>query len=338
MSLLINGRFLTRSATGVERYGRMLLSIIANEWPQSRVLVPGSHQDPLDACGLEVVRLGRTRGHIWEQVELPRAVAPNDVLLSPANTGPLRVARHVPVVHDLAFLHHPEWFEPRFATWYKMLVPRMVRRSERVITVSGRIGEELMRFYGVGQEQLQVVPPFVPAALTMADDPSFSSERPYYLMVGSLDPRKGFDRAFNWYTSLQQPTFDLVIVGRAHRAFAKIALPEHSGIHRLDHVDDQRLASLYRNAIALVQSSYYEGFGLPVLEAMTLGCPVIAGELPVFREQFGDAPFYADIGFTRSMMRGMVTMSQRHTRETCVLKGNVAAQSFYLALDPLLRK
>jgi glycosyltransferase involved in cell wall biosynthesis len=327
MTLVINGRFLARPVTGVERYGRLLLRVIAREWPDSRVVVPKSAPEELEAEGLEVVRLGNTSGHVWEQMELPRALSSADTLLSPANTGPLRAQRHVPVVHDLAFLHHPEWFNTRFATWYKLLIPRMLRRAESVITVSGTVRGELTRYYGVPGERTYVVPPYaLPSLLT----PSASTglDRPYYLLVASLDPRKGIDRALNWYTGLRDPDFDLVIVGRPHRAFAPVDIPDHRGIRLLVDVDDDRLGALYKGAIALIQPSYYEGFGLPVLEAITTGCPVITAYLNVFTEQFGDAVLVADIGYTRNMMRAMVTVSDAAARADLISKGRQRALTF----------
>lgn len=344
MPLVINGRFLARPITGVERYGRMLLRVIAKEWPDSRVIVPKGAPDLLEAEGLEVVRHGNTSGHVWEQVELPRALESGDTLLSPANTGPLRAQRHVPVVHDLAFLHHPEWFNARFATWYKLLIPRMLRRAERVITVSGTIREELMRYYAVPADRAYVVPPFVLPSLLGASG-STGLERPYYLVVASLDPRKGIDRALNWYTGLREPAFDLVIVGRSHRAFAPVPIQQSPGVRVLNDVDDARLGALYRGAIALIQPSYYEGFGLPVLEAITLGCPVIGTYLNVFTEQFGDAVVVADIGYTRNMMRAMVTMNDPGPRAEQVAKGHLSAAAFHEerttaalheALDPVI--
>lgn len=345
MALVINGRFLARPTTGVERYGRLLLRVIATEWPDSRVIVPKGAPEVLEDFGLEIVRHGNTTGHVWEQVELPRALETGEVLLSPANTGPLRAQHHVPVVHDLAFLHHPEWFNARFATWYKLLIPRMVRRADRVITVSGSVRDELMRYYGLPEERLSIVPPYVLPALLAPPEPH-ELKRPYYLLVASLDPRKGIDRALNWFTGLRDPAFDLVIVGRTHRAFPPVPIPADPNIHVLSDVDDARLSALYRNAIALIQPSYYEGFGLPVLEAITLGCPVITGHLKVFTEQFGDAIHEADIGYTRSMMRAMVTLNDAKERGAWVEKGRTRALAFnaqrttdalHEALDPVLR-
>ena len=327
MPLVINGRFLSRPITGTERYGRLLLRAIAREWPDSRVIVPKGAPAGIDAEGLAIVRHGNTQGHVWEQLELPRALSIEDVLLSPANPGPLRAAHHVPVVHDLAFLHHPEWFTPRFATWYKLLIPRLVRRAARVITVSGTVRGEIQRWYGVEPARLHVVPPFVPPAL-MADNAPTGIDRPYCLMTGSFDPRKGIGRALAWFTALRDPGFELVIAGRPGRMFAPVELPEHPGIRVLRDVDDARLAALYRNAIALVQPSYLEGFGLPVLEALALGCPVISSPLAVFAEQFGDAVITADIGPTESMARAMDRLRDPQRRAGQIAKGLALAVTF----------
>ena len=107
MALVLNGRPFTRPITGVGRYGRSLLTLIAREWPDARVVVPRSTGD-IDACGLEVVRRGIGNGHGWEQRALPSALGRDDVLLSTANTGPLRVRRQVLVLHDVEGFKHEE--------------------------------------------------------------------------------------------------------------------------------------------------------------------------------------------------------------------------------------
>lgn len=327
MPLVINGRFLARPVSGTERYARLLLRIIAREWPDSLVVVPKRSSADIDAGGLSIVRHGLTRGHVWEQIELPNAVGRDDVLLSLANTGPLRVACHVPVVHDLAFLHQPAWFTASFAKWYASLIPRMVRRAARVITVSGTVRDEIQRAFGVERTHLAVVPPFVSPTL-IGDNGCADLPRPYYLMTGSFDPRKGIDRAIAWYTALQRPGFDLVLVGRPGRVFAPVHLPSHPGIRVLSDVDDARLSALYRNAIALLQPSLYEGFGLPVLEALALGCPVIASPLPVFTELFGDAVLTADIGPTDDMARTIELLDDPQQRASQVAKGHARAATF----------
>jgi glycosyltransferase involved in cell wall biosynthesis len=327
MALLINGRFLTRPVTGVERYGHGLLKAIAAEWPDARVLVPGHYEGPDHVCALRVESVGRGIGHAWEQLQLPRYVKSRDVLLSPANTGPLRCARHVIVVHDLAFLRHPEWFNKRMALWYRMMVPRLYARAKGVITVSRTVRDQLLHYFGGDPSRLQVVPPFFDQAVFRGAEPDMD-ERPFCLIVGSMDRRKGLDDALRWYGSLDAPRFELLIVGRRHRAFAPQELNIPAGVRVLNDVDDARLALYYRQALALISCSHDEGFGLPLLEAMALGCPVIARRLPVFEEQFGDAVRYADMdepAVISQALEELDTPAERHRRAEM---GRAVAASF----------
>lgn len=343
MGLVLNGRFLGRPVTGVERYGRMILEVIAHEWPDARVIVPSSVPKDVDVFGLELVRTSGVGGHAWEQLILPRYIGAGELLLSPANTGPLHVREQAVVVHDLAVVHHPEWFDRRFATWYNFLLPRLTRRTAKVITVSERSAVDLRQTYSLRGTHVAVVPPFISPEKVVTTDPGIGS--PYCLVVGSLDPRKGMDRAFEWYRSLDGPPFKLIRVGRSVLSFATLDYPEIDGVVQLKDVDDDRLAALYKGAIALIQPSRFEGFGLPILEAMHHGCPVIASDLPVFREVFSDNILYADVDGTGSMEESMALLTNVSARERIIQKAVLHAATYSLerttkalrdALDSLL--
>ncbi len=343
MALVINGRFLQRPVTGVERYGRMLLRVIAEEWPDSRVVIPSGNDLEIDVHGLELVRSKGVGGHAWEQLILPHFVGKNDLLLSPANTGPLRVRDQAVVVHDLAVVHHPEWFDRRFVAWYNFLLPRLARRAVKVITVSRYSAMDLQRTYELHPERICVIPPFVPPLHASAAITDIGS--PYFLIVGSLDPRKGLDRVTAWYRGLADPNFNLVCVGRSGKVFRQMGIPELPGLLYLNDVGDDRLSALYKGALGLIQPSYFEGFGLPILEAMQHGCPVIAADLPVFHESFGDAILYTDMGDPLSVDQATARLSETGQREQVVRAGRVRASTFtqermtealHSALDPLL--
>jgi len=343
MPLVINGRFLTRPVTGVERYGRLLLRIIAREWPGTRVVVPGEATDRIDACGLEIVPLGGRGGHAWEQIQLPRAVGRRDVLLSPANTGPLRVRNQVVAIHDLAVIHHPEWFDRRFAAWYGFLLPRLARRAARVITVSSYSAADLIQTFTLHSDRVMLVQPFTDIASTVGSDADIGM--PYCLMVSSNDPRKGCERVINWFKDLKDPAFQLVMVGRSGKAFTSVERSHIPGVIMLNDVDDARLHALYRNATALLQPSYHEGFGLPILEAMQCGCPVIASDLLVFHQLFGKAPLYVDHWDPANVHAAMDHVTDTVRRQTLIKAGVQCASEFseqrmtdqlHTVLDPLL--
>lgn len=343
MALLINGRYLSRPVTGVERYSDMLMRVVAREWPEAQVLVPKNIGDIRHVHGLEVVRIGTLHGHAWEQLSLPRAIGPNDVLLCPANTGPLGVHRQAVVIHDLAVIHHPEWFDRRFATWYRFLLPKLAKKAASVISVSSTSADDIVHTFEIPRSKVSVVPPYsIPNVPTST---LHGIDAPYYLMVASPDPRKGHDRAMEWYASTSDPKVKLVIVGRESQMFRTMPTADLQNVVHLTNVDDERLAALYYGAVALLQPSRSEGFGLPILEALHHGCPVIASDIPVFREVFDDAVLYADIGANHTMTQALHPISDPIERKAIIAKGRDRAAAFtvartsaalHKALDPLL--
>jgi hypothetical protein len=153
VSIVVNARFLARRVTGVERYAR---AIAVRLGPDIQLAHP-----PIEGAAV---------GHLWEQCGLPAQRRATDLLWSPANTGPVAVRRQVVTIHDVSPIDHPEWFHPRFAAWYRQLMPRLARRA--VLTVSelsrGRIAAPL----GMDPAKIDVIP--------CAVDALFGSVRPSY--------------------------------------------------------------------------------------------------------------------------------------------------------------
>ena len=322
-ALAINARFLGRRPTGVERYARTLADTFGEK--NMRLLQP---RRPVKSLW----------GHLWEQMVLPRRLRTDELLWSPANTGPLAVRRQVLTLHDASTLDHPEWFTPIFAAWYRWLLPRLARRVQRVITVSAFSRQRLLERLHLPEESIVQISeavdacqfyPLPPAAVAHTRQRWGLPER-YLLFVGTLEPRKNIPLLLNaWQqvraASASETPLSLVIAGSASPVFRTLTLPQDApGVHWLGYVPETELAALYSGALACILPSLYEGFGLPALEAMACGTPVIisrAGGLP---EVAGEAGLYIDpldaASLAAAMQQIIGDASLRHELSQCCLE------------------
>jgi len=277
--IAINGRFRGRPITGVERYAGAVL----RTWQgRARVIAP---RRPLRGLA----------GHLWEQFALPASV--RGLLWSPANTGPLAIARQVVTIHDISPLDGPQWFTPGFALWYRLLLPVLAHRSRRVLTHSVFCRERLITRLGLPSEKIVVIPPGVDAAQFHPLDAAplrarYALAERYLLFVGSRAPRKNLPVLFRAWERLQTkfPTMELVIAGGTAPIFRGDEQNRpRPGVRFLAHVPESELPALYSGAVALIMPSLYEGFGLPLLEAMACGAPVISSTAGALPETAGDA-------------------------------------------------
>ena len=311
---LVNLRCLGHHVTGVQRY---VLGLLPH----------------LQGC-LDTTRPTRVSqgifGHAWEQFILPGQTR-GRLLWSPANTGPLAVERQVVTVHDAATLDHPEWFEGKFARWYRFMLPRLMHKVRRVVTVSEFSRRRLIETASLPEEQvvaihngvdprLQPVPaPAVADFLRRRDHPL-----PYLLCVASLEPRKNLRRLFTAWEHCRLPGdgLELVVAGAAGGVFRDRGFERlPAGVRLLGHVGEDELPCLYTGAHGFIFPSVYEGFGLPPLEAMACGCPVLTSHAaslpevcgPEFRPDQPDhsgAPLYFDPFDPESIAAGIVRLLQ----------------------------
>ena len=187
-----------------------------------------------------------------------------DVLHCPTYYGPLRPrVPTVVTVHDLAVLRRPDWFPRWTRTYAPRVVPHMIRAASRVIAVSEFTAREVEEVLRVPRERLHVVPNGVDPAFT-PDGPR--AEGDYVLAVGTLEPRKNLRRTIE---AARRVGVELRIVG--DRGWGDV----EPGVGWLGRVGDDELAPLYRGARCLVYPSLYEGFGIPVAEALACGTPVV---------------------------------------------------------------
>jgi glycosyltransferase involved in cell wall biosynthesis len=288
--VVVNGRFLTRRVTGVERHGQEILRCIGGKPALSSIE------------GYRVERPARALngvlGHGWEQFILPRKVNPGSILWSPANTGPLMVRDQALTIHDLSPLEHPEWFRRNFALWYRLFLPPLVKRVRKVFTPSEYVKRKIMSRFEINNV---IVTPngvdrsvFHPGAKQSTHDVPES----YVLFVGSIEPRKNLGALLQAWRTIKDYFKEtwLIIAGMGGHAFRPVELSHKvERVRFLNYVDDESLPGLYAKATLFVLPSFEEGFGLPALEAMACGTPVIVSNAGALAETIADAGLIFDL-------------------------------------------
>ena len=277
---------------------------------------------------------------------LPLAARRAQLLLSPANLAPLAGARNVVVIHDCAPFQDPAWYGRAYGAWHRALVPRIARGARLVIVPSEHVRAELEERFGVSRERLRVVAPGVAPAFRSLVDPApllrrLGIDRPYVLGVGTDSPRKNLRLLDAVAPELSAQGLEVVIAGST-----RPYLPGSPGgsARRLGHVPDADLPALYAGAAAFAMPSLYEGFGLPCVEAMAAGTPVVAADRAALPEACGGAALLADPhdarAFAAALLRaggsdrdGLVAAGRERVAE---LTWERTAERVDSALEPLL--
>jgi glycosyltransferase involved in cell wall biosynthesis len=286
--VVVDADVLGRQRTGDETYVENLLRLLPALGSTDFRFAAVTRRPELVPQGVEPIRLAMGSQELrmaWSLPRLLRRVGP--VLAHFQHALPLRCpCPAVLTIHDLSFERDSAAMSRRDSLVFKRVVPRAVRAARRVIAVSERTKRDLVELYGIPPDRITVTPHGVDPAFAPGD----VSGGAYLLYVGAIQARKDPLAAAR---AAQEIGLPLVVAGpERERGLARelAAL----GADLRGYVEKAELANLYRGAAALVLPSRYEGFGLPVLEAMACGTPVVASDDPAMREVAGDAAVYAD--------------------------------------------
>jgi glycosyltransferase involved in cell wall biosynthesis len=289
--VVVNTRSLSAGLTGVQRYTAELCARFVGRVTNIQPARP----------------LQGVKGHLWEQFRLP-ALVRGRLLWSPANSGPIVVGRQVVTVHDVAVIDHPEWYNPRFAAWYRWMTPRLVHRASHIMAVSEFTKRRLIDVLGVDEARVIVVPngvddrfcPRSPEEVAMARARLGIPSPNYFLSLATSEPRKNLaGQLAAWSRCIPHLPSNVWLVvsgakGKEHvfRAAKMSSVPPR--VHFTGYVQDEDLPALYSGAIGFLYPSFYEGFGLPVLEAMACGSVPIVSRATAPQELAGDAGIAVD--------------------------------------------
>lgn len=342
--IAINGRFTSQGVTGVQRYARellreldCLLASLPIDADPVEVLVPRNAGVYPSYKSLRIKKVGRLTGQAWEQIELPLHCR-GKLLFTPCGGAPILHDCNVVTIHDAAVFATPEAYSRAYASWYRWLFSRLGRTARRILTVSEFSKSELIRWFGIEPSKIVVTHLGSDHLSRLKPDRSIQGMHglksySYVLAVSSRNPNKNFQgiiRAID--LAGKNLPFPIVIAGSINnKVFSgSEALP--GCVIQVGKVSDQQLRALYEDAGCFVFPSFYEGFGLPALEAMACDCPVICADINVLRETCREAALFCDPADPLSIgQRIASTMNDVDLRQTLIERGRTNAQGFQWA-------
>lgn len=313
--------------TGVQRFAEEISLQIEYMRDDVILLVPDvkaiKKQSLLKRFNIEEVP--GLNGHLWEQITLPlyllRRKSP--LLINLGNTAPVFYSHQVVTHHDITYLKYPKSFPFSFRLLYRIISPLMIRNSKQVVTVSQFSRSEISSQYRCQEEKIKIIYNAVSDLFEPTKEVTSEPDKERYLLaVSSTNYHKNFHGLIDAFSDANLD-IDLKIIGDSADVFSTLDLKRnHPRIHFVGRVNDDELVKLYQHATAFVFPSFYEGFGIPPLEAQACGCPVISSNTASMPEVLGESVLYFNPESKREIINALsLIVSDVELRAQLVEKG-----------------
>ncbi len=299
--IVVNARFLTQELTGVQRFAEQI-SLALRELRDDIVFVsPGDIKNTKAAELLNVKVVGHRTGHQWEQRDLPKYLKANGnpLLINLGNTAPLWYKNKVVTHHDVTYKKFPQSYSRKFRLMYNLLIPIMLKNSRALLTVSEFSKKEITTAYGYNPKNTFVIANAVSDLFSRRSVESASNtDERFLLAVSSPNYHKNFHGLLAAFSAACQNTdVKLKIIGGKNKNFSGMDFSGNDenamkNVEFLGRVTDEELVAIYQRALAFVFPSFYEGFGIPPLEAQACGCPVVSSNQASLPEVLADSALY----------------------------------------------
>ncbi|MBA4318554.1 MAG: glycosyltransferase family 1 protein [Flavobacterium sp.] len=326
--IYINSRFLTQKITGSQRFAIEISRQLKKLRVNIKFIAPKNiiHQNV--AKELEIETFGKLTGHLWEQIELPVYLKKkgNPLLLSLVNTAPLFYKNKIVTILDLSWKHYPQAVSKKFYCFYNFLIPKIVRNSKHIFTVSNFSKDDIFKYFNTDNKKITVI--YCAVNLDKFKLISLEKEK-FILSVASLQPYKNLERLVLAFLKIKEIHKDLKLIlvgGVNNQVFAKSNIfdltKNRDDILFTGYIDDDKLLELYNKATLFVFPSLFEGFGMPPLEAMACGCPVVASSVASIPEVCGDAAYYVDSYSVDNIAEGIYNiLTNENLKQSLIQKG-----------------
>ena len=324
MKIIINGRFLTQDITGVQRVAHEIVKeldkISKEKSLEIIILAPKNIIFDNLYKNIKVKKVGILKGHIWEQIELPiYSFLEKGILLNLCNTAPI-INTGIVDIHDISFKVNPEFFSKKFSLYYKILIWILVRTSKKILTVSEFSKNEIIKYYNVNFKKIEVVYNSWEHILSFKEDfnilKKFNLEKKnFYLGVSSINPNKNFKYIIE--LAKLYPEKQFVIAGKKNeKVFGNLGINEMNNLIWCGYVSDEELKALYMSCKGFIYPSFYEGFGLPPLEAMGCGCEEIyVSKTSCLPEIFEDSVIYINPNKVEKIFDKKITVDKEKIKK-----------------------
>ena len=292
MTIYINGKFLCQQRTGTQIYAVSMLVAMSLQKIDFQILVPKKATVTINYKYQSIGFFSNL--NLWEQISLPLYLffKKDALLISFCNSAPLFCSNQIITIHDLAFEQKDVyWFSSTFKRWYRFLIPRICRKAKHIFTVSQFSKNELCKFYNLPEQKISLLKNVL---RPMTEVAGRHIPEDYLLVLSAENPRKNATFVVSQLEEIKKRGLKLVIVSAKALNFKELNSEKDASVIYFNYVSDLLYFSLLKYAKALVYLSKYEGFGIPVLESLSLRTPVICLDLPVFRESFSDLPLYLE--------------------------------------------
>ncbi|ELN4237592.1 glycosyltransferase family 4 protein [Klebsiella variicola] len=332
--IYINARFLTQNMTGVQRFSYELCKELVKLRSDVVFLVPDKNtiknSEAFDIFNIKEIRLGK--GHIWEQITLPlflKTKGQGGMLINLCNTAPILYRNQIATHHDITYIRYPKSFSKKFVFFYKVISSFFLKNSKKIITVSEFSKEEICSYYQIDKSKVTVVYNAAGIEFTSAGNKEVGYDE-YLLAVSSPSYHKNFHGLINCFKQ-SDINIKLKIIGSAGSTFANTYNLDTSDqrVEFLGRVSDEELIKLYSNAKAFIFPSFYEGFGIPVIEAQKCGCPVLSSNKASMREVLSSSAIFFDPTSPEEINNCIIEIiNNDKVRDDLILKGYQNADRF----------